>query len=158
LLFPSFIDSFLGSHIYSAGKLHLRARRNLRGRGGNCKHTPSRLAKKQTDDRQVCKMHMSKALFNAPWQNQGNTKKRFRHTLLTSTWKNLSVKETAIRQAGAQRRGARGAQCPWRRPTGGRRKVPTMSHVLSSIQYIYSQKTLGLNTGASKLLLSLGAV
>jgi len=40
----------------------------------------------------------------------------------------------------------------------GRRKVPTMSQVLSPIQYIYSQKTLASNTGALNLFLDPGAI
>jgi len=40
----------------------------------------------------------------------------------------------------------------------GRRKVPTTSQVLSSIHYIYSQKTLGSNMGVPNLLLDPGAV
>jgi len=40
-----------------------------------------------------------------------------------------------------------GAQCP------GRLKVPTMSQVLPSIQYIYSRKTSGSNIGAQNLFL-----
>jgi len=47
-----------------------------------------------------------------------------------------------IRCRGATR-GARGEQCPGCRITGGSHKVPTSSQVLSSIQYIYSQKNLG---------------
>jgi len=53
---------------------------------------------------------------------------------------------------------ARGATFPGRRITmrgpnycGGRRKVPTMSQVLSSIQYIYFRKTSGSNMGGAKL-------
>ena len=44
------------------------------------------------------------------------------------------------------------AQCPGRRITGGRRKDPAMSQVLSSIQYIYSKKTLGFKHGGDKLV------
>jgi len=57
----------------------------------------------------------------------------------------------------------RGAQFPgaeslWgRRMTGGRRKVSTMSQVLSSIQYICFRKISGSNMGAPNLLLALGA-
>jgi len=39
-----------------------------------------------------------------------------------------------------------------------RRKVPTMSHVLSSMQYICFRKTSGSNMGAPKLLLAPGAI
>jgi len=46
--------------------------------------------------------------------------------------------------------GAKVAQCP------GRRKVPTMSQVLSWIQYICSRKTLGSNMGGAKLVSSPG--
>ena len=45
-----------------------------------------------------------------------------------------------------------------RRITGERRKVPTMSQVLSSIQYIYSQKTSGSNMEAPNLFLAPGAI
>ena len=38
------------------------------------------------------------------------------------------------------------------------RKVPPMSQVLSSIQYICSQNTLGLNMGAPILFLALGTI
>jgi len=40
----------------------------------------------------------------------------------------------------------------------GRRKVPKMSQVFSSIQYIYSEKTLGTNMGAPNSFLSPGAI
>ena len=40
---------------------------------------------------------------------------------------------------------------------GERRKVPKMSQVLSSIQYIYFRKTSGSNTGSPNLLLVPGA-
>jgi len=49
-------------------------------------------------------------------------------------------------------RGEKGAQCPGRRITGGRRKVPTMLQVLSSIRYIWSWKTWGLEHGGAKLI------
>jgi len=45
-------------------------------------------------------------------------------------------------------RGGMGAKCL------GRRKVPTMSQVLSSVQYICFRKTLGSNLGALNLFLS----
>jgi len=41
---------------------------------------------------------------------------------------------------------------------GGPRKVPTMSQIFSSIQYICFQKTSGLNMGASNLFLVPGAI
>jgi len=41
---------------------------------------------------------------------------------------------------------------------GGRRKVPTMSQVLSSIQYNYFRKISDWNIGASILLLAPGAI
>jgi len=41
---------------------------------------------------------------------------------------------------------------------GGHRKVPTMSHVLSSIQYICFRKTSGSNMGTPNLLLAPGAI
>ena len=41
---------------------------------------------------------------------------------------------------------------------GGRKKVPTMSQVLSSIQYICFRKTSGANMGAPNLLLAQGAI
>ena len=44
------------------------------------------------------------------------------------------------------------AQCP------GRRKVPTMSQVLSSAQYICSRNSLGSNMGAQNLFLAPGAI
>jgi len=40
---------------------------------------------------------------------------------------------------------------------GGRRKVPTLSQVLYSIQFICFRKTLGTNMGAPNLLLATGA-
>jgi len=43
---------------------------------------------------------------------------------------------------------SKGAQCLGCPITGGRRKVPTTSEVLSSLQYIYSQKNLSSNMGA----------
>jgi len=46
-----------------------------------------------------------------------------------------------------------GAKSPW-----GRRKVPTMSQVLSSIQYICFLTTLNSNMGAPNLLLAPGAI
>jgi len=49
---------------------------------------------------------------------------------------------------------ARGKQFPGRRITaGGRRKVPTMSQVFSSIHRICFRKTSGSNTGAPNVLL-----
>jgi len=50
-----------------------------------------------------------------------------------------------------------GEQCPGRRITGGAPKSRKMSQVFSSIQHIYSQKTLGSNMGAPKLFLSRAA-
>ena len=50
-------------------------------------------------------------------------------------------------------RGTEDAQC---RITGGALKVPTISQVLSSLQHIYSQKTLCSNLGAPKLVSSPG--
>jgi len=41
---------------------------------------------------------------------------------------------------------------------GRRRKVPTMSQVLSSMQYICFRKTSGSNMGAPNLLLAPGAI
>jgi len=41
---------------------------------------------------------------------------------------------------------------------GGRRKFPTMSQVLSSIQYICFRKTSGSNTRAPKLLFAPGTI
>jgi len=41
---------------------------------------------------------------------------------------------------------------------GGRRKVPTMSQVLSSIEYICFRKSPGSNMRAPNLLLSLGPI
>jgi len=62
-------------------------------------------------------------------------------------------------------RGEKGAQFPGRRITmgapngrGGRRKVPTMSHVLSSTQYISFRKISGSNMGAPNLLFAPGAI
>jgi len=49
--------------------------------------------------------------------------------------------------------GARGQKVPGLESLG-RQKVPTMSQVLSSMQYTYSQMTLGSNTGAPNLLLA----
>ena len=52
-----------------------------------------------------------------------------------------------------------GAKFPGRRMTAGRRrKVPTMSQVLFSIQYICFRKISGSNMGAPNLLLAPGAV
>jgi len=51
-------------------------------------------------------------------------------------------------------RGARGAQFPGRRVNMGRRKLPTMSQVLPSTQYICFRKTSGSNMGAPNLLLA----
>jgi len=62
-------------------------------------------------------------------------------------------------------RGARGAQFPGSRITMGapthcvgHRKSPTMSQVLSSIQYICFVKTSGSNMGARNLLIDPGAI
>jgi len=62
-------------------------------------------------------------------------------------------------------REAKGAQFPGFRVTmwapnhcGGRLKVPTMSQVLSSIQYICFRKTSGSNMGAPNLLLDPRAI
>jgi len=41
---------------------------------------------------------------------------------------------------------------------GGRRKVPKMSQVLSSIEYTYFRKSLGSNMEAPNLLLALGPI
>ena len=51
-----------------------------------------------------------------------------------------------------------GSQCPERRITGWRRKVPTMSQVFSSVQCIYSQKILGSNIGRANLFLRPDAI
>jgi len=58
------------------------------------------------------------------------------------------------RNGSGQRRNeeGKGAQCPGRRITGGRPNVPTMTQVLSSIQYLYSQNTLCSNMGGGKLV------
>jgi len=61
-------------------------------------------------------------------------------------YKGRKTKQSYARP-GAQRGEACGAQCPERRITGGYR-VPAMLQVLSSMQYIYYQKTLHLNIGA----------
>jgi len=60
--------------------------------------------------------------------------------------------------------GVRGHNAPVDQSLGGteslrgRRKITTMSQVLSLIQYICSQKSLSSNMGAPNLLLALGAV
>jgi len=54
--------------------------------------------------------------------------------------------------------GGRGTQCPGRQITGGRRKVPPMLQVLSSIHYLYYQKTSGSKMGAPNLFLAPGAI
>jgi len=78
-----------------------------------------------------------------------------------------SSKKTLIRRSIPHRVSGvtRGTQFPGRRVTmgapnhcGGRRKVPTMSQVLSSIQYICLWKTSVSNMGAPNLLLAPGAI
>jgi len=68
----------------------------------------------------------------------------------------FSTFKTTPLSKGLTRRG-KGGTCPGYRITGWRHKVPTVSQVLSSIQYIYSQNTLGSNTGAPNLFLVPGA-
>jgi len=64
----------------------------------------------------------------------------------------IARKLTSIALGSYQSEHNEGAQCP------GRRKVPTVSQVLFSMQYIYSQKTLGSNMGAPNLFLAPGAI
>jgi len=54
-------------------------------------------------------------------------------------------------------RGGKGGQFSGRQIIAGRRKVPTMSQVLSSMEYICFQKT-GSNMGAPNLLLAPGPI
>jgi len=55
--------------------------------------------------------------------------------------------------------GGKGPEFLGRRITaGGRRKVPTVSQVLSLIQQICFRKSSGSNMGAPNLLLALGAI
>jgi len=58
------------------------------------------------------------------------------------------------RDPGAHQRGT----VPQASNHGGRQKVPTISQVLTSAQYICSRKTLGSNMGAPNLFLALGAI
>jgi len=55
-------------------------------------------------------------------------------------------------------RGRKGETMPRAPSHWGYRKVPTMLPLLSSIQYIYSRKTLGSNMGVPNLFLALGAM
>ena len=52
----------------------------------------------------------------------------------------------------------RAAACPGGESLGGCRKVPAMSQVFSSMQYIYSQKILGSNMEAPNLFLAPDAI
>jgi len=70
-----------------------------------------------------------------------------------------------VRWLQARNEEGKGAQFPGRRVTmgapnhcEGRRKVPTMSQVLSSIQYMCFRKTSVSNMGAPDLLLAPGAI
>jgi len=73
-------------------------------------------------------------------------------TLTTQQWP--SVYFGSARRHTATRGVMREEQCPGCRITGGHGKVPVMSHVLSSIQCIYSQKTLSSNVGVPNLSLA----
>ena len=70
-----------------------------------------------------------------------------RHSGLCEFHSGALCREVSHGNTRGATRGARETQCPGLRITGDCRKVPIMSQVFSSIQYIYSQKALGSNMG-----------
>ena len=70
----------------------------------------------------------------------------------------LIMKFSAVHIRCVTTGGQRGLNSPGAESLWGRRKVPTMSQVLSSIQCIWFRKISGSNMGASNLLLAPGAI